>query len=137
MKTQKQPERQARFEIRDQATGRTQCRELPLCAGSGEGCQWQALPSPVQCEETATRTQDQVSAKEFERQRILFFQWPRSAEEELRESSSKYGGKHSYMVPRGRTVSGKRNGERTCIGESTCIGERTSRVAVMSSCSSC
>ena len=38
--------------------GRTQCRELPLCAGSGEGCQWQALPSPVQCEETATRTQD-------------------------------------------------------------------------------
>ena len=38
--------------------GRTQCRELPLCAGSGEGCQWQALPSPVQCEETATRTWD-------------------------------------------------------------------------------
>ena len=38
--------------------GRTQCRELPLCAGSGEGCLWQALPSPVQCEETATRTQD-------------------------------------------------------------------------------
>jgi hypothetical protein len=38
--------------------GRTPCRELPLCAGSGEGCQWQALPSPVQCEETATRTQD-------------------------------------------------------------------------------
>ena len=37
---------------------RTQCRELPLCAGSGEGCQWQALPSPVQCEETATRTRD-------------------------------------------------------------------------------
>ena len=35
-----------------------QCRELPLCAGSGEGCQWQALPSPVQCEETATRTRD-------------------------------------------------------------------------------
>ena len=32
--------------------------ELPLCAGSGEGCQWQALPSPVQCEETATRTRD-------------------------------------------------------------------------------
>ena len=27
--------------------GRTQCRELPLCAGSGEGCQWQALPSLV------------------------------------------------------------------------------------------
>jgi len=27
--------------------GCTQCRELPLCAGSGEGCQWQALPSPV------------------------------------------------------------------------------------------
>ena len=24
--------------------GHTQCRELPLCAGSGEGCQWQALP---------------------------------------------------------------------------------------------
>ena len=23
-----------------------------------EGCQWQALPSPVQCEETATRTRD-------------------------------------------------------------------------------
>jgi hypothetical protein len=22
------------------------------------GCQWQALPSPVQCEETATRTRD-------------------------------------------------------------------------------
>ena len=38
--------------------GRTQCRELPLCAGSGEGCQWQALPSPVQCKETATRTRD-------------------------------------------------------------------------------
>jgi len=38
--------------------GRTQCRELPLCAGSGEGCQWQALPSPVQCEETATRIRD-------------------------------------------------------------------------------
>ena len=38
--------------------GRTQCRELPLCAGSGEGCQWQVLPSPVQCKETATRTQD-------------------------------------------------------------------------------
>ena len=38
--------------------GRTQCRELPLCARSGEGCQWQAIPSPVQCEETATRTQD-------------------------------------------------------------------------------
>ena len=37
---------------------RTQCRELPLCAGSGEGCQWQALPSPVQCEETTTRTRD-------------------------------------------------------------------------------
>jgi hypothetical protein len=32
--------------------GRTQCRELPLCVGSREGCQWQALPSPVQCEET-------------------------------------------------------------------------------------
>ena len=38
--------------------GCTQCRELLLCAGSGEGCQWQALPSPVQCEETATRTRD-------------------------------------------------------------------------------
>ncbi|XP_066364735.1 uncharacterized protein [Miscanthus floridulus] len=38
--------------------GRTPCRELPLCAGSGEGYQWQALPSPVQCEETATRTRD-------------------------------------------------------------------------------
>ena len=38
--------------------GRTQCRELPLRAGSGEGCQWQALPLPVQCEETATRTRD-------------------------------------------------------------------------------
>ena len=38
--------------------GRTQWRELPLCAGSWEGCQWQALPSPVQCEETATRTRD-------------------------------------------------------------------------------
>ena len=38
--------------------GRTQCRELPLCAVSGEGCQWQALPSHVQCEETATRTRD-------------------------------------------------------------------------------
>ena len=36
----------------------TQCRELPLCAGSGEGCQWQALPSHVQCEETATQTRD-------------------------------------------------------------------------------
>ena len=29
-----------------------------FCAGSGEGCQWQALPSPVQCEETATQTRD-------------------------------------------------------------------------------
>jgi len=38
--------------------GRTQCRELPLCAGSGKGCQWQALPSPVQCEETVTQTRD-------------------------------------------------------------------------------
>ena len=38
--------------------GRTQCRELPLCAVSGEGCQWQALPSLVQCEDTATRTRD-------------------------------------------------------------------------------
>ena len=38
--------------------GRTQCRELSLCAGSGEGCQWQALPSPVQCEETVTWTRD-------------------------------------------------------------------------------
>ncbi|XP_066306210.1 uncharacterized protein [Miscanthus floridulus] len=38
--------------------GRTHCRELPLCAGSGEGCQWQALPTPVQCQETATRTRD-------------------------------------------------------------------------------
>ena len=37
---------------------RTQCRELPLCAESGEGYQWQTLPSPVQCEETATRTRD-------------------------------------------------------------------------------
>ena len=35
--------------------GCTQCRELLFCAGSGEGCQWQALPSPVQCEETTTR----------------------------------------------------------------------------------
>ena len=26
----------------------------PALAGSREGCQWQALPSPVQCEETAT-----------------------------------------------------------------------------------
>ncbi|CAM0876581.1 unnamed protein product [Alopecurus aequalis] len=26
--------------------GRTQCIELPHCTGSGEGCQWQALPSP-------------------------------------------------------------------------------------------
>ncbi|XP_066337838.1 uncharacterized protein [Miscanthus floridulus] len=41
--------------------GRTQCRELPQCAGSREGCQWQALPSPVQCEETATRTRDRQS----------------------------------------------------------------------------
>ena len=38
--------------------GRTQCRELSLCAGFEEGCQWQALPSPVQCEETATRSRD-------------------------------------------------------------------------------
>ena len=38
--------------------GRTQCRELPLYAGSGKECQWQALPSLVQCEETATRTRD-------------------------------------------------------------------------------
>ena len=41
-----------------QRKGRTQCRELPLCAGSEEGCQWQGLPSPVQCEETVTRTQN-------------------------------------------------------------------------------
>jgi len=41
-----------------QNKGRTQCRELPLCAGFGEGCQWQVLPSRVQCEETATRTRD-------------------------------------------------------------------------------
>jgi len=38
--------------------GCTQCRELSLCAGSGEGCQWQALPLPMQCEEPAIRTQD-------------------------------------------------------------------------------
>ena len=38
--------------------GHTQCRELLLCTGSREGCQWQALPSRVQCEETATQTQD-------------------------------------------------------------------------------
>ena len=38
--------------------GRTQCRELPLCAGSGEECLWQALPSPVQCEKTTTRTRE-------------------------------------------------------------------------------
>ena len=31
---------------------------LQLYAGSGEGCQWQALSSPVQCEKTATRTRD-------------------------------------------------------------------------------
>jgi len=37
---------------------RTQCRELPLCAGSGEGCQCQALPSSVQCERTAIRTRN-------------------------------------------------------------------------------
>ena len=36
----------------------TQCRKLLLCAESREGCQWQALPLPVQCEETATRTRD-------------------------------------------------------------------------------
>ena len=44
--------------VHDFCKGRTQCRELPLCAGSREGCQWQALPLPVQCEETATRTRD-------------------------------------------------------------------------------
>jgi len=38
--------------------GRTQYRELPLCAESRKGCQWQALPSPVQYEETATLTRD-------------------------------------------------------------------------------
>ena len=43
---------------RQKEKGCTQCRELPLCAGFGEGCQWQALPSPVQCEKTATRTRD-------------------------------------------------------------------------------
>ena len=42
----------------DLSKGRTQCRELQLCAGSGEGYQWQALPSPMQYEETATRTRD-------------------------------------------------------------------------------
>ena len=31
-------------------------QRAPLCAGSEEGCQWQVLPPPVQCEETATRT---------------------------------------------------------------------------------
>ena len=45
-------------EILMKKKGRTQCRELPLYAGSGEGCQWLALPSPEQCEETATRTRD-------------------------------------------------------------------------------
>ena len=30
----------------------------PALCGFGEGCQWQALPSPAQCEETTTRTQD-------------------------------------------------------------------------------
>ena len=51
---------QCRFgkHLKIEEIGRTQCRELPLCAGSGEGCQWQALPSPVQCEEIATRTRD-------------------------------------------------------------------------------
>ena len=44
--------------LEENKIGRTQCRELPLCAGSGEGCQWQTLPSPVQCEETMTRTRD-------------------------------------------------------------------------------
>ena len=38
--------------------GRTQCRELPHCAGSKERYQWRALLSPVQCEEAATQTQD-------------------------------------------------------------------------------
>ena len=33
-------------------------QRAPARPGSGEGCQWQALPSPVQCEETATRTRD-------------------------------------------------------------------------------
>ena len=45
-------------ETRRNKKGRTQYRELPLCAGSGKGCQWQALPSPVQCEKTTTRTRD-------------------------------------------------------------------------------
>ena len=40
--------------------GRTsiQYSELPLCAGCREMHQWQTLPSPVQCEETVTRTRD-------------------------------------------------------------------------------
>ena len=40
--------------VRTEIKGRIQCRELPLGAGSGEGCQWQVLPSPVQCDETTT-----------------------------------------------------------------------------------
>jgi len=54
----KDSQSQATQDVPSHPDGRTQCRELPLCAGSGEGCQWQALPSPEQCEETATRTQD-------------------------------------------------------------------------------
>ena len=33
-------------------------QRAPALCGVWEGCQWQALPSPVQCEETVTRTQD-------------------------------------------------------------------------------
>ena len=54
----KQVRQQQVVDKHENIKGHTQCRELALCAGSGEGCQWQALPSPVQCEETATRTRD-------------------------------------------------------------------------------
>ena len=33
-------------------------QRAPALCRSGEECQWQALPSPMQCEETATRTRD-------------------------------------------------------------------------------
>ena len=39
----------------------TQCRELRTVrslAESREGCQWQALPSPVQCEVSVTGTRN-------------------------------------------------------------------------------
>jgi hypothetical protein len=44
--------------ISDLDKGRTQCWELPHCAGSGEGVSGKPYPHKVQCEETAIRTWD-------------------------------------------------------------------------------